>query len=193
MLWYNNYIKNNLSYDLLIRDPFFIKENFEKTQLSSFFEFNVLLECGLSSVKEMDNYSIILSSLIQELSCGSKAYVFQNKIIGGKKFIYFYGKLSVYNTGLFLDFFFHVIVKSLRRKYIISKYGINNSGRFNFRFQNFMELDLEDYFFFDTHGWTRSFSFSASHLVFKRYVKFNLLMMNSFFKVFNIETFNKTK
>jgi hypothetical protein len=155
MYWLENYIKDNLFYDVILRSPFEIKSNMVR---SCMHDCNGKLEISLSSSKVKEDILLNLSSIFSEFSRGNKVKVFKKKGFSGKKVYRLSVILQKSSTIYFLDFFLNMIVKGLKRRFIILRSSLSNTGVLNMRFSSLSELEIDDFLFFEVDSWQGSLS-----------------------------------
>jgi hypothetical protein len=184
MNWYELYNRNVICYDLILRDPFnygslnFLSLNKINRNLSS------IMEVSFSKVKNKDFFSLLVYSVLQELSFGNKVLFQKIKGLGGKKSFRLSTTLKGYFLFFFLDFFLNFIIRGLKRRYIILKHSQSISGLLNFRFSSLAELEIDDYFFFSLDNW---FVFLNNFLKYSDNSFLNNVYSNFFKKVFNFQ------
>jgi len=187
MNWYNKYLEEFVNFDLILRNPFYMKR-YSKVSLAKLSEGYGELNVSFGKVKYLNAMIFNLSSTLYNLSSSNKVFIIRDKNVSGRKVYRLAVKMNNLKTDFFLDFFFHMIVKGLKRRYINLNYSLTNSGSLNLRFSNVAELDIDDFFFFDLYEW-------LGHLVFFYKLSSDLVINKYFFNIFinlfNLESLSK--
>jgi hypothetical protein len=150
MYWLENYIKDNLYYDLILRSPFQIKSNMVRSCMN---DINGKLEISFSPSKVQEDILLNLSSMFLEFSMGNKVKILKTKGFSGKKVFKLSVKIKGSSIFYFLDFFLNLIIKGLKRRFILLKNSLSSTGVLNFRFSSLSELEIDDFFFFEFEKW----------------------------------------
>lgn len=148
MIWFERYNKNILAYDLLLRDPILFSTKGVKIIMLDGLKGNISVSTG--KLKEYYSSLITTNSVLNDFSSNSKVFVSQERSKTGKKVLRFLVRLNKTSSIIFIDFFINMVLKSLKRRYISLFFSINETGILNFSFSNLSELDLDDFFFFES-------------------------------------------
>jgi hypothetical protein len=190
MFWLENYYKNNLFYDLILRSPIDFKRNTVRSCMNSC---SGKLEVSFSPSKIKENLILNLTSVFSEITLRNKVKIIKKRGFSGKN-VYIlsvkFQKISVIN---FLDFFLNLIIKGLKRRFIILKTSVSKTGVLNMRFSSFSELEIDDFFFFELDRWQGSLNiflnFSLKPLI-SYFVSYYFLNVFNLKKLSKYEIFN---
>jgi hypothetical protein len=184
-MWLENYINKNVIYDLVLRSPFLFLQGDLKTCLN---DSQGKMEITFSKLKNKDEISLILYSLLNDFSLGNKAYISKIRGFSGKKVYKLAVKFQDKDLLNFLDFFLNLIIKGLKRRFIVLKSSINEKGVLNLRFSSLSELEIDDYLFFDIDEWQGSLNIFIN---FSSVIFIRKLLASYFLNIFNIKKFSK--
>ena len=84
---------------------------------------------------------------------------------------------------IFLLFLPHLIIRGLKRRYIVLKSSQTANGILNVRFSSLAELEIDDYFFFDLYDWS---GFLNLFIKYSSNQQLNVLFSLYFKNVFNL-------
>jgi hypothetical protein len=183
-MWLENYIKNNLSYDLILRIPLQVKGMDIKSSVMDVFG---KFEVSVSKIKS-DSMIFFLNSLVSEISLGHKVYIDKKKGFSGQRFTKISSKINKEKTFQFLDFLINLIIKGLKRRFIVLKSSLSNTGVLNLRFSSFSELEIDDFFFFDIDSWEGFMNFFFN---FSNKAHMSFIYSSYFLNVFNLKKLSK--
>lgn len=183
MKWLENYNRKVIFYDVLLLDPYSFSNNSVGSLKKELNNFKIFNQISFSQNKHRDLISLYLWSLMQDFSFSGKVYFEKMKGMSGKKTYRLHSFSSKNKAYNFFDFFLSVVVKSLKRRYIVPKVSSNYNGVLNVRFSSISELELDDFFFFDLYQWSGFFNmfiyFSSDHRI-------NNLLCNYYKNIFKL-------
>lgn len=183
MNWFEIYNRSIVSYDIILRDPLQFKK-FSLINLKKNMEnMEGVYEVSFAKVKNKDLSSLLAYSVISDISMNKKIFFQRIKGISGKKIFRFSSKVKGRSLFFFLDFFLHLIIRGLKRRYIILKSSETENGILNIRFSSLAELEIDDYFFFDLYEWS---GFLNIFLKYSLNKDLNSLFAKYFRSVFNL-------
>jgi hypothetical protein len=172
-----------MGYDLILRDPVQYSAMSFLSFKKSMSQLEGVFEVSFSKVKNKDLGPILVYSVLRDFSMDNKILFQRNKGLAGKKIFRLSSKIKGRKVFFFLDFFLHLIIRGLKRRYIVLKTSQTANGILNFRFSSLSELEVDDYFFFDLYDWSGLLN------VFLKYSsneKLNMLFSLYFKNVFNL-------
>lgn len=188
MIWFDRYTKSIVSYDLLLRDPILFNQKGVKNIVLDNIGGQMIVSTG--KFKEYASSLVITNSILNDFSNNSKVSVLQERSKTGKKVLRFLVKLNKNSSIFFIDFFLNMVLKGLKRRYISLSYSINETGILNFSFSNLSELDLDDFFFFESLDLS-----SKLNILFNFYsdkdIILNKIFSNYFINIFKFSLYTK--
>lgn len=188
MIWFDRYTKAIVSYDLLLRDPILFNQKGVKGIVLNNIAGQMVVSTG--KFKEYASSLVITNSILNDFSNNSKVSVLQERSKTGKKVLRFLVKLNKNSSIFFIDFFLNMVLKGLKRRYISLSYSINETGILNFSFSNLSELDLDDFFFFESLDLS-----SKLNIFFNFYsdkdIILNKIFSNYFINIFKFSLYTK--
>lgn len=188
MIWFERYNKNIVAYDLLLRDPILFNLKGVKNIMLDGLQGNINISTG--KLKEYYSSLITTNSLLNDFSNNNKVFVSQERSKTGKKVLRFLVKLNKTNSIFFIDFFINMILKALKRRYISLFFSVNDTGILNFSFSNISELDLDDFFFFESLDLGSKFNVFLNFYSNKE-VELNKMCSNYFINIFRFKLYTK--
>ena len=126
---------------------------------------------------------MLVYSVLEDLSMFNKVSFTKTKGLAGKKVYRFSSKLVKRKAFFFFDFFLHLIIRGLKRRYIVLKSSQTANGILNVRFSSLAELEIDDYFFFDLYDWS---GFLNLFIKYSSNQQLNVLFSLYFKNVFNL-------
>jgi len=154
MNWYTVFNRKISAYDLILREPLVLSSLTYISLVESFNSIECKLEVSFSKLKNKDFGSLVVYSMLRDFSHDGKIYFERLKGVSGKKVYKLSSKLINYSSSFFVDFFLHLIIRGLKRRYIVLKTSQSLTGVLNLRFSSMSELEIDDYFFFDLDEWS---------------------------------------
>jgi len=185
MFWLENYYKNNLLYDLVLRSPVAIKSNLVRSCMN---DLSGKIEVSFASAKIKEDLILNLTSLFSDITLGNKIKIVKKKGFSGKKVYNISVKFQNFFIINFLDFFLNLIIKGLKRRFIVLKTSLSETGVLNMRFSSFSELEIDDFFFFELDRWQGSFNI---FLNFSQSSIFSYLVSSYLLNIFNLKKLAK--
>lgn len=183
MNWYEVYNRNVISYDLILRNPTLYSSLSFMDFKKSMDQLEGVFEVSFAKVKNKELSSLLVYSVLEDLSMFNKVSFVKTKGLGGKKVYRFSTKANGRKSFFFFDFFLHLIIRGLKRRYIVLKSSQTANGILNVRFSSLSELEIDDYFFFDLYDWS---GFLNLFIKYSSNEKLNVLFSLYFKNVFNL-------
>lgn len=185
MNWLELYIKKAMLYDLVLRSPNLLKGG---DLLDCMKNYSGKIEISFSKLKNKDEISLYLSALLNEFSLGNKVRIVKTKGFSGKKVYSLRVKMQKNGVINFLDFFLNLVIKGLKRRFIVLKSSYSLTGVLNLRFSSVSELEIDDFFFFDIDEWPGNLNI---FLYFSSKPFLSQLFSLYFLNIFNLKRLSK--